>query len=74
MSPKLPTVNSSQIIRVLERAGFHIHHQIGSHITMKHPDGKRTVVPFHRKDLKKSTLKSILNQTGIDTEQLIDLL
>lgn len=74
MSPKLPTVNSTQIIRALERADFYIHHQTGSHITLKHPDGRRTVVPFHRQDLKKSTLKSILRQTGIDAETLMDLL
>ena len=74
MSPKLPAITPRKIIRALQRAGFFIHHQTGSHITLKHPDGRRAVVPFHRKDLKKSTLKKILQQTGIDTEELIDLL
>jgi len=31
-------------------------------------------VPFHRKDLKRGTLKSILDQAGLSTDEFIKLI
>jgi len=76
MSPKLPTVTPRQLVRALERTSFFVHHQKGSHITLKHPDfpGNRVVVPYHNKDLKKGTLHYILDQAGLTIEQFMELL
>lgn len=76
MGPKLPTVTPKQLIRALERAGFFIHHQKGSHITLKHPDfpGKRVVVPYHAGDIKKGLLRGVLKDADLTVEQLIELL
>jgi predicted RNA binding protein YcfA (HicA-like mRNA interferase family) len=76
MSPKLPVINSTQLLRALKRAGFIIDRQEGSHVSLVHPQHpKLTVtVPHHRKDLKRGTLKSILRQAGMDAADLIERL
>jgi len=76
MSPKLPVVNSKQLLQALKRAGFVIDRQEGSYISLIHPKHpKLTVtVPHHHKDLKKGTLHHILDQAGLSVEQFIKLL
>jgi len=76
MSPKLPVINSRKLLRALKRAGFIIDRQEGSHISLIHPEKPEltVTVPYHNQDLKKSTLKRILHQANLDTEDLIDLL
>ena len=76
MSPKLPSTTSKKLISALKRAGFIIKAQKGSHIALFHPErpGRIVTVPYHNKDLKKGTLKSILKQADIDVQTLIELL
>lgn len=46
--PRLPTVKPRQVVRALERAGFEIDHQTGSHIVLRRAsDNRRVVVPWH---------------------------
>jgi len=69
--PKLPALTPQQIITIIERHGFILDHASGSHRLYYHPVTKRRVtVPFHRRDLPKGTLLSILKQAGIDREAL----
>ena len=71
----LPVVSPRQLIRALERAGFLLHHVRGSHHYLRHPDKQVLIsVPYHNKDLKRSTLRAILRQAGITTEELRRLL
>nr|WP_296618498.1 type II toxin-antitoxin system HicA family toxin [Marivirga sp.] len=37
----------------------------GSHQLYKHPNGKRTIVTLHNKDIPKGTLNAILKQAGL---------
>ena len=76
MSPKLPVITPRKLIQALERSGFIIHRQRGSHIYLYHPDtpANLVTVPMHNKDLKKGTLRGILRQAGMDAEDLIELL
>jgi predicted RNA binding protein YcfA (HicA-like mRNA interferase family) len=62
-----------EVIRKLKRAGFEEFSGEGSHRVLKHPDGRRTVVPFHRKELKMGTWKAILKQIGLTEEEYRDL-
>jgi predicted RNA binding protein YcfA (HicA-like mRNA interferase family) len=58
-------MNSTEIIRQLEREGWHKVHQVGSHIKFKHPQKPGSVtVPHPRKDLPVGTLHSIYRQAG----------
>ena len=75
MPPRLPVCTSTEVIRALNRAGFYLDHGTGSHRYFRHPDRTGIVtVPFHRRDLKRGTLKSILEQAGLTTDEFIRLL
>jgi len=45
--PKLPRLTAREICSVLEKVGFSIARQSGSHIIYKNAEGKRATVPFH---------------------------
>ncbi len=45
MSPRLPRVTAAQIVRVLEKQGFWLTRQSGSHRIYKNEAGKRVTVP-----------------------------
>ena len=44
---RLPRVRGKEVIRALQKAGFHVHRTRGSHVFLKHPDGRATAVPIH---------------------------
>jgi predicted RNA binding protein YcfA (HicA-like mRNA interferase family) len=69
---KLPVLSGKVLIEVLEREGFQIVRQKGSHISLR-KDEFRTVVPLHS-DLSKGTLLGILKQCGLTKEKLVELL
>ena len=73
--PKLLSLTSQKIIKVLEKKGFVLNRIKGSHHIYYHPEMKRrVVVPFHKRDLPKGTLLEILKQAGINKEELRELL
>lgn len=77
MSPRLPLVTGRDMIRALQKAGFAVVRVSGSHHRLVHPeDALRAVtVPVHgSKPLKRGTLQSILRQSGITPEDLLDIL
>ena len=64
--PKLPSLTPDRVIEILLQNGFEFDHQTGSHRVYYNPETKkRAVVPYHRKDLPKGTLLSILKQAGL---------
>jgi predicted RNA binding protein YcfA (HicA-like mRNA interferase family) len=72
--PRLPTLTTQKIIRVLEKKGFVLDRSKGSHrIYYHHETRRRVVVPFHKRDLPKGTLLEILRQAGIRKDELADL-
>ncbi len=73
--PKLPRLTARQIVAVLEKAGFSLARQSGSHMIYKTAAGKRATVPFHSsKILHPKVLKSILRDADLSVEKLIELL
>jgi predicted RNA binding protein YcfA (HicA-like mRNA interferase family) len=76
MSRHLPAVSGKQLVRALQRAGFVVLRQKGSHVAMERRSNQnywRTVVPMHR-EIRPGTLSDILNQTGVSKEDLAELL
>ena len=72
---KLPVLKPSELVRLLERLGFERIRQKGSHLYMKHPDGRATVVPIHRgEDLPPGLLRSILRTIELSREEFLGLL
>jgi predicted RNA binding protein YcfA (HicA-like mRNA interferase family) len=60
-------------IRALERAGYRVTHQKGSHVRLKCEGRVPVTVPIHA-ELDRGTLRSILRTTGISTDELLRLL
>ncbi len=71
MSRELPVLKAKEVIRILQRGGFYIHHQSGSHVQLKHQTKKelRATVPFHNRDLPKPIIRSILKQAQLTVEE-----
>ena len=75
MSEKLPRLTASDIIKVLEKAGFSLSRQSGSHKIYKNTQGKRVTVPFHSGEvLHPKILKSILKDADLTINQLKDFI
>jgi predicted RNA binding protein YcfA (HicA-like mRNA interferase family) len=73
--PKLPRLTARQVTAVLEKVGFLLTRQSGSHMIYKNSAGKRATVPFHGpKTLHPKVLRSILRDAGLTTEELLRLL
>lgn len=63
------------MVRALGRAGFVIARQRGSHVFLKHPDGRATVVPVHAGEhLGPGLLLKIARDLELTREQLIEVL
>ena len=70
--PKPPRVSGAQAVRALERLGFAVARQRGSHIVMRR-GSSGCVVPNHR-ELKTGTLAGVLKQAGVSMEDFINAL
>lgn len=69
----IPALNARKVVSILEKAGFIFIRQKGSHRIYK-KGNRLLVVPFHNKDLKKPTLKSIIEQSGMTVDEFVKLL
>lgn len=74
MTP-LPVVTGRDCIRALQRAGFVIDRQKGSHVTLIRDDPRaRTTVPNHRKNLKAGTLRQIIRDADMTVDEFVQWL
>jgi predicted RNA binding protein YcfA (HicA-like mRNA interferase family) len=71
---RLPVVSGAQLVRALEKAGWEVARQRGSHVRLRHAQRRtQLTVPLH-KELKRGTLTGILTDAGLDRNQLRSLL
>lgn len=72
---KLRPLPPERIIRILEKAGFQKIRQKGSHIFMRHPDGRTTVVPFHKgEDIGRGLLRKIIRDAKMNVDEFFGVL
>ncbi|PIQ68733.1 MAG: hypothetical protein COV91_02535 [Candidatus Taylorbacteria bacterium CG11_big_fil_rev_8_21_14_0_20_46_11] len=66
MASKLRTLSSDEVTKFLEKHGFEVLGQRGSHIKLRRVSawGKETVIVPYRKQIAKGTLKSIFNKAS----------
>jgi predicted RNA binding protein YcfA (HicA-like mRNA interferase family) len=70
----LPVISGQRLAKALERDGWEVARQRGSHVRLKHPERRVSLtVPLHR-ELKRGTLSGILADARIDGERLRRLL
>lgn len=59
-------MSSREMIKLLQKNGFEIISQNGSHIKLRNPKtGRQTIVPYHSTALKKGLEQAILKQAGL---------
>jgi predicted RNA binding protein YcfA (HicA-like mRNA interferase family) len=70
VSPRLPTLTGQEVI-VLQRQGFAIVRQSGSHVILRYADGRRTTVPVHAsRDLGRGLLRQIMRDAKLTVDDL----
>ena len=67
---KLPLLSGQEVLTALKRMGFKEVHRKGSHVKMKHPDGRKIVFPYHN-EVDRYTLKGALKDAGISIEEFL---
>ncbi|MFN2243874.1 MAG: type II toxin-antitoxin system HicA family toxin [Anaerolineae bacterium] len=73
--PRLPTVTPRQLVGVLEKVGFEIDHQTGSHVVLlRSSDGARVVVPWHNRDLGRGLTLRIIKSAGLTRDEFSELI
>jgi predicted RNA binding protein YcfA (HicA-like mRNA interferase family) len=69
--PKYPSLTPKQVLSILQKEGFSVDHVTGSHYILYNSITKlRVTLPFHRKELPKGTLHTILKSAGLTKEDL----
>lgn len=75
MRQELPVLKAKQIVVALEKAGFEVRRQTGSHVIMYKSGIRRLIsIPQHPGDLPKGTLRAIIRQTGLTVEEFLGFL
>ena len=71
---KLPSISGRECIKALEKAGFYLKRQEGSHIILRRDDSfAQVVVPDHNK-LDRGTLRAIIRQVNLSVDEFVKLL
>jgi len=73
--PKIPPISPNKIVKILEKEGFKVIRQKGSHVIMINSRKTRIVIPVHPgKDIKPGLIRAILREAGISREKFLKLL
>jgi predicted RNA binding protein YcfA (HicA-like mRNA interferase family) len=71
----MPPVAANKLIKILEKEGFKVIRQKGSHVIMINEKKTRIVVPVHPgKDIKPGLSRAILREAGVSRESFLKLL
>ncbi len=74
---KLPTLSGKEVISILQKQGFEIKRQKGSHVTLYKKTSEKglyVTVPLHGdKEILPGTMLSIIRQSGMRKEEFIML-
>ncbi len=72
---KLPSLTGRQVVKALQKAGFIVIRQKGSHTFLRHPDGRSTVVPLHAGEtVGPGLLRKIIHDVEMTREEFRNLL
>jgi predicted RNA binding protein YcfA (HicA-like mRNA interferase family) len=67
-------LTGAQLVRALERGGFVVFRQRGSHSLLRHADGRITVIPVHAGEtVGPGLLAKILRDVGLSRDEILRL-
>jgi predicted RNA binding protein YcfA (HicA-like mRNA interferase family) len=68
----VPVLKPRVVIAILEKLGFAVARQRGSHKQFRHPDGRSTTVPVHgTRDISPVLLRQIAKDIGLTVDEFI---
>lgn len=72
----MPSLKPRELLRALERAGFFVDRQKGSHLTLRHVTDptRRVTIAMHPVELHRNAVQQILKQAGLTPEEFLRLL
>lgn len=71
---KLSPIRARELVAILQKLGFEKAHQKGSHVRMKHVDGRRTSIPVHSGEkVGVGLLRKILRDVTISRSEFDNL-
>ncbi|HOC57933.1 MAG TPA: type II toxin-antitoxin system HicA family toxin [Verrucomicrobiota bacterium] len=69
---QVPVLKPREVCRLLERLGFELVRQRGSHMQYRHVDGRGTTVPGHPgRDISPILLRQIARDIGLTAEEFL---
>lgn len=71
---RLPQLRPKDLLKALLKNGFMKDHQTGSHVYLKHSDGRLTSISIHPGTIPVGTLRAILRQVKVKPEDLKEFL
>jgi len=72
---RLPILRAQEVIGASEKACFQVIGQKGSHVRMRHADGRVVTVPVHAgRDIGRGLLRKILRDAELTHEAFLELL
>lgn len=72
MSQRFPRITADQTIRVVQRSGFSLVRQSGSHKIFRNSQGIRITIPYHKgKILHPKLVKAIAQDLGLSAEEFL---
>ena len=75
MTPKQPAATAKDLVRVAERLGFVFRRQHGSHAIYVRPsDQARVVIPMHKGELKRKTLRAIIQDMKTSVDEFVSMM
>lgn len=70
----LPSISGRECLKALQKVGFYLKRQEGSHMVLRRDDPfAQVVVPDH-KELDRGTLRAIIRQSGLSVDEFTNLL
>lgn len=71
---KLPLISGRDCVQALQRVGFVVVRQRGSHIFMARDEPFASVTVPNHKEIKPGTLRSVIRQAGLTVDEFLALL
>lgn len=70
---KLPQIKPTLLVKFFIKQGFAVTRQVGSHIRLTHPNGRKITIAAHNKPISPGTFNSILKQAQMDRDTFLKL-
>ncbi len=72
---KINPLPAKKVVKALEKIGFQQIRQKGSHLFMRHPDGRTTLITMHPgEDIGKGMIRKIISDAKITREEWLELI